>query len=103
MQRTVFQTYCFKCEKKGSAATNLVGEEFWQALENGADIEVIHLSDGDHLHDFDADAHPSFEWCNASRLQLGRDESPAGGFWLPDASGVHTFIPLSQITKIITQ
>jgi hypothetical protein len=33
--------------EKSPDATNLVGEELWQALEDGADIEVMHVSDGD--------------------------------------------------------
>ena len=47
----VFQAYCFKCGKSVSVATNLVGEELWQALASGADIKVMHVSDndGDHL------------------------------------------------------
>jgi hypothetical protein len=46
-----FQNYCFKCEKKVPVATRLAGEELWQALESGADIEVMHVSenDGDHF------------------------------------------------------
>jgi len=46
-----FQAYCFKCEKKVQVATNLDGGELWQALDSGADIEVMHVSDneGDHF------------------------------------------------------
>jgi hypothetical protein len=42
-----FQAYCFVCEKKVSALTILEKAGLWQALDNGADIEVMHTS-GDH-------------------------------------------------------
>lgn len=44
-----FQAYCFACEKKVSALTILDKAGLWQALDSGADIEVMHTSDkGDH-------------------------------------------------------
>jgi hypothetical protein len=44
-----FQAYCYACEKKVSALTILDEAGLWQALDDGADIEVMHTSDkGDH-------------------------------------------------------
>jgi hypothetical protein len=50
MGHMTFQAYCYVCEKTVHAGTILSDEDLWQALESGADVEVMHVSDkGDHL------------------------------------------------------
>jgi hypothetical protein len=45
----LFRAYCFKCEKTVSAFPVSKDEEFWSAVAENADVEVIHLTnDGDH-------------------------------------------------------
>ena len=44
-----FQAYCPYCEQTVAAVSTLTDTKLWAALENDADVEVMHVSpDGDH-------------------------------------------------------
>jgi hypothetical protein len=42
-----FQAYCFKCEKTVTAFPVDEDEEFWSAVAENADVEVMHVSDNE--------------------------------------------------------
>jgi len=43
------QAYCPYCEQTVAAVSMLTDSKLWPALENDADVEVMHVSpDGDH-------------------------------------------------------
>jgi hypothetical protein len=44
-----FQAYCFKCGKTVTVLSILAADEFWSAIDENTDIEVVHTADdGDH-------------------------------------------------------
>jgi hypothetical protein len=44
------QAYCFKCEKTVAALSTLPESKFWAAINENAEVEVMHRADeGDHV------------------------------------------------------
>ena len=44
-----FRAYCPFCEKQGTVIPILAADEFWLAVRDNADVEVMHLSgEGGH-------------------------------------------------------